>query len=993
MATAERTRSNPMDSRGFSENEKMDTHQMGSTQMSSQQDSRFQNTLFQELGSSIDQNMGSQTQGQSGSKRSQRQKDERGGTTISMIKTIRKTEQVIQEENPPRSRQSGSRIQDFEEDKTDYDEFSSERRKNKVMKMIKNSHIEKIKNYIYLKEIDNAYDEMIRLRASGDIAASKEMERELNSLTTDIISSNIDAFEKTQMAKSHAMSRRSGTFSSQFYDSKKSREKKDVKRSQKDSMYRTVYTTNNTRVVNRHSEDIDEEESQYEDDEESQKKKRKKKKNKSIKDNNMKKRKNKSNAKAQGKINPNSNNPNNYNQYGNNPNNNNQYGNNPNNNNQYGYNPNNFNQYGYNPNNFNQYGNNPNNFNQYGYNPNNNNQYGYNPNINQPRSNDPNYNQNNNGPNSNQNYNQNYPNYNGPNNNPNYSQNYQDPYYNQNNIPNNRDQSYNAPNNNNQSQNPKSSSPDNQNPMYSQNFSNYNQDNQSITRAQIMDIRQKDRYNNIFDSQGSVDSSLNRLISDQEKENINKDDKNRPGSSQDRSRRSNDPIIDNSHLSFDDEKDKYGSLTQEKIDQIGQELIDQQQTYKTEVIGSIISNPNQDGPNKIGPNSEVPKTEKENTPETGEKEKTREPLASDTLHPSSQSSQPEKGDQSQIVPKVLRNPGRDSSSPELQITSNQLPKPNDPSGGETGRFPSSVHNPKLNPGSIPDYPSRYQYQGTRPKKPSPKKRSPNYGPRGYPSKNPQFPNNPRNPSRDNPRYPSRGNPLNPPRGNPRYPSRDNPRNPKRGNPRNPLRGNPRYPPGENPQYPSGDNPRYPPGENPQYPSGDNPRYPPGENPQYPSGDNPRYAPGDNPRYPQGDYPRGPNYPPNTSLDSGMRRPFSTRGSNPRPKDPNFGYPRRYGDESRGRGRDITFGDTFGRSHSRSNPKSRRQSPADIPYSYPTGGRCFACDVNCSISRSGNSPNKYIPYYASMKKERKAVTDYDAEKYGYYQYSSTFSKKY
>ena len=944
MATAERTRSNPMDSRGFSENEKMDTHQMGSTQMSSQQDSRLQNTLFQELGSSIDQKMESQTQGQSGSKRSQRQKDERGGTTISMIKTIRETEQVIQEENPPRSRQSGSRIQDFEEDKTDYDEFSSERRKNKVMKMIKNSHIEKIKNYIYLKEIDNAYDEMIRLRASGDIASSKEMERELNSLTQDIILSNLDAFNKTQMAKSHAMSRRSGTFSSQFYDSKKSREKKDIKRTQKDSMFRTVYTTNNTRVVNRRSEDIEEEENQYEDDEESQKKKRQKKKNKSIKDNNMKKSKNKSNAKTQSNYNQYDNNPNNNYQYGNNPNNFNPYNNNPNNYNQYGNNPNNYNQYGNNPNNYNQYDNNPNNFNPNGNNPNyfnpngnnpnNFNQYGYNPNINGPRSNDPNYNQNNNGPNPNQNYNQNYPNYNGPNNNPNYSQ----------------------------------------------NLSNIYQDNQSIPRAQIMGIRQKDRYNNIFDSQGSVDSSLNRLISEQEKENINKDDKNKPGSSQDRSRRSNDPIIDNSHLPFDDERDKNGSLTQEKIDQIGQELIDQQQTYQTQVIGSIISNPNHDDPNKIGPNSEVPKTEKENTPETGEKEKnekTREPLASDTLHPSSQPYQPEKGDQSQIVPKVLRNPGRDSSSPELQITSNQLPKSNDPSGGETGRFPSSVHNPKLNPGSIPDYPSRYQYQGTRPKKPSPKKRSPNYGPRGYPSKNPQFPNNPRNPSRDNPRYPSRGNPLNPPRGNPRYPSRDNPRNPQRSNPRNPQRGNPRYPPGENPQYPSGDNPRYP----------------PGENPQYPSGDNPRYAPGDNPRYPQGDYPRDPNYPPNTSLDSGMRRPFSTRGSNPRHKDPNFGYPRRFGDEPRGRGRDITFGDSFGRSHSRSHSKSRRQSPADIPYSYPTGGRCFACDVNCSISRSGNSPNKYIPYYASMKKERKSVTDYDAEKYGYYQYSSTFSKKY
>ena len=187
MATAERIRSNPMESRGFSDNEQMDTahitHQMGSTQMSSQQDSGFQNTLFQGQGSSIEQNMGSQTQGQSDFKRSQRQNEERGGTTFSMTETIRKTTHVVKEKNPSRSRKSNSGTQDFEDDKTDYDELSSEKRKNKVMKMIKNSHIEKIKNYIFLKEIDNAYDEMIRLRASGDIASSKEMERELNSLT------------------------------------------------------------------------------------------------------------------------------------------------------------------------------------------------------------------------------------------------------------------------------------------------------------------------------------------------------------------------------------------------------------------------------------------------------------------------------------------------------------------------------------------------------------------------------------------------------------------------------------------------------------------------------------------------------------------------------------------------------------------------------------------------------------------------------------------
>ena len=462
--------------------------------------------------------------------------------------------------------------------------------------------------------------------------------------------------------------------------------------------------------------------------------------------------------------------------------------------------------------------------------------------------------------------------------------------------------------------------------MYNPNLSNSSQDNRSATRAQIMEIPKKDRYNKIFDSQASVDNSTIREFSEQTKDKINPDDRNKPGSSQDRSQSNNDPVISGSKIPFSDEKDQYGSLTQEKIDKVGQELIDQQETYQTVVIGSNSrTNPNPNDPNKIGPSSEVPQTGNEKAPDPNEKEKEQkgEPPASDALHPSSQPYQPVTEAQHQTFPKVLRHPNQETSPPEIEIESNQKPQPNDPSGRETGRFPSSVHNPKLNPDSIPDYPSRYQYQGPRQKKPSPKKTSPNYGPRGYPSKNPQYPYDPRNP----------------PRGNPR--------NPPRGNPRNPPRGNPRYSPG----------------------------------------DNPRYPPGDNPRYPPGDYPRDPNYPPNTGLDSGMRRPLSTRGPNPRVSDPSFGYPRRYRDEQRGRGKDITFGESFGRSHSRSHTKSRKQSPVDIPYSYPTGGRCFACDVDCSISRSGNSPNKYVPYYGPLKKERKHITEYDGEKYGYYQYKS------
>ena len=469
--------------------------------------------------------------------------------------------------------------------------------------------------------------------------------------------------------------------------------------------------------------------------------------------------------------------------------------------------------------------------------------------------------------------------------------------------------------------------------MQSQNLSNIHQDIQSITRDQRMDSsdsKKKDRFANLFDSQGSLGNS--KFGESPENDNRISKDKHRPGSSQERSHRNNDPLISRVQMEFsdDNDNDNYETLTEGGMEKKTQKLLDEQEIYQTLIIGpNNRTNPNPNEPNKIGPNSEVPPNEKEKK----EKPK-REPSSSDTPYPLSQQYQPDREAQHQISPKVLRNPNKPSSPSELQITSNPKVQPDDPSGGETGRFPSQ--NPKLNPRSIPEYPSRFQYQGPRPKKPSPKKRSPNYGQRGnYPSQKPQFPNNPRNP----------------PRGNPRYPSRDNPRNPPRGNPRYPSRGNPRYPSRDNPQYPPGDNPQYPPGDNP----------------------------------------RNPNYPPNTGLDSRMRRPLSTRGPNPRPNNPIYGYPRRYRDEQRGRGRDITFGDSLGRSHSRSNPSSRKQSPADIPFSYPTGGRCFACDVDCSISRSGNSPNKYVPYFASLKKERKAVTDYDAEKYGYYQYSSTFSK--
>ena len=48
---------------------------------------------------------------------------------------------------------------------------------------------------------------------------------------------------------------------------------------------------------------------------------------------------------------------------------------------------------------------------------------------------------------------------------------------------------------------------------------------------------------------------------------------------------------------------------------------------------------------------------------------------------------------------------------------------------------------------------------------------------------------------------------------------------------------------------------------------------------------------------------------------------------------------------------------------------RKNSPVNIPYAKGSKGKCFACDVDCGISQSGNSPNNYDPYMASLRKPR------------------------
>ena len=97
--------------------------------------------------------------------------------------------------------------------------------------------------------------------------------------------------------------------------------------------------------------------------------------------------------------------------------------------------------------------------------------------------------------------------------------------------------------------------------------------------------------------------------------------------------------------------------------------------------------------------------------------------------------------------------------------------------------------------------------------------------------------------------------------------------------------------------------------------------------------------------------------------------------------PNYTYPRKYKEN-----------DIKNKSKSKSSSRNRSNTPK-ILFAEPSKGKCFACDVNCSISSSGNSPNKYVPYYGPLKKERKHITEYDGEKYGYYQYKSRINEIY
>ena len=238
-----------------------------------------------------DQNMkvqNSQTQGfyksQQNFNNNNNTKNENLAVTIK--KSTKKTKKVRETRNqlPPRMSEIGENSQENDE------EYTSERKMNKMMKMIKNAHIEKIKNFIYLKEINHAYDEMVRLKQEGDLAASKDMERELNKLTETVVKLNLDAFAKTQLAKSHANSFFGNSSRNNMYKgdkniNKTAREKK-VKSIFNSTITKTKKKNRNFRENNSDKdnyEEIVEEEEEEEEEEKTKTKKRNKNKNKSQK--------------------------------------------------------------------------------------------------------------------------------------------------------------------------------------------------------------------------------------------------------------------------------------------------------------------------------------------------------------------------------------------------------------------------------------------------------------------------------------------------------------------------------------------------------------------------------------------------------------------------------------------------------------------------------------------------------------------------------------
>ena len=127
--------------------------------------------------------------------RSRRLDDNEEIETVTTKKVIKKSKRVNNSINPMESQIKQSQ---WEGESFSGDE---ERKKNKILNMIKNAHIEKIKNGVLLREINNAHDEIQRFKYEGDLASAKMMENTLNDLHATVVFSNINPLTKSKLWK------------------------------------------------------------------------------------------------------------------------------------------------------------------------------------------------------------------------------------------------------------------------------------------------------------------------------------------------------------------------------------------------------------------------------------------------------------------------------------------------------------------------------------------------------------------------------------------------------------------------------------------------------------------------------------------------------------------------------------------------------------------------------------------------------------------------
>ena len=743
-------------------------------------------------------------------------------TTVTIKKkTVKKTTKMKESKNPKASMWAGD---SFTSENMD-PEMIELKKKDKILKMIKNSHIEKLKNSIFLKEINNAYYEMVRLSQMGDIAESKEMERTLLNLHASVIQDNIDAFSKTKMAKTHADFAR--TVGSTFFNSKTQRA--DDRR----KIYNTTYTTTMKKVVNRNrnnQEDEIEEEENEENEEEEEKRIKKTTKNK-----NNKKNKNKISQSQR------------YNNR------------------------------------------------ERDDNDNDNNDYEENRDKDEERY-------------------QQYPNQdnNGKSQDPRGQRQASQPIEN----PNRRD-----------SRKPNVQDSVQLNPMDMQQQQNpqiqYNPQNPPINqrgdgeRPNNPNPRRHEQYQYQYQYQVQ-------------------DDKIEEGPN-------NPKLSGDIHDSRDDKKNPSKHFSEEGVDD----------------DNNYYGDDNLDEDRKIDSEEQEPEPEQEQDQDIqgGQPRQYRSMIQQqeevDYIKINSQSGKPYDPNISnkpgpvpvqEIQERILRNPPPKAGP----STTPKLP--------EVREEPTQTDEDYMNPSQIP---SQSQQTGVFPSFPpdqNPQSDNPN---QTYPVSNPNaYPNLPLKPPQSYPKGQIPPNSRQYPRGGqpgeqmPYYPPQRQTGKPHQPNRTRKPKGRPS--PNYHRPYPTNPNDR-------------NPR----DAPQ-------RQRQGQAPRpYTQG--PGGKKKRPQSST-----RPIISPYSQPYNPNPSF-YPSgvEYERPRLGRAGSSSL------SRSRSGSKSLRKSRAELLFAYPTKGKCFACDVNCSISRSGNSPNKYVPYMGSFKEPRKDITYYDGEKYGYYQYKSRF----